>query len=85
MSIKLPKSGKDQVTEDLEATLVNALAAVADLLSHYQDLIARENYLDTAGQRTSTRSRQRVAAEFRRRLEKIRELLMQLEKITGDK
>lgn len=83
MTADRKKPARPSVTDDMEATLINASAAAADLLSHYQELIAKEGYLNTARERSSVAGRKKIATDLRRRLESLKALLDQIESVTS--
>lgn len=80
----MASDSQSNVTDDMDAVMINLLAALADLKSHYQDLVAQESYLRTSRDRRSLVGRQRAARELRRRLEKLKLLQDQLESVISD-
>ena len=84
MPIERTKATKTAVTDDMDAVMVNALAALGDLISHYQDLVAQEAYLGTAGERRSVAGRQKAAVKLRRHFENLKVLLDQLETVISN-
>ncbi len=56
----LMKTSHKSGFSNLGLTLIDMLAETADLLSAYQDDVANEAYLSTAGQRSSLRDRRRL-------------------------